>query len=291
VLTALACGQSKKNATDGGTGAAGTGGGGTGGRTLVTISGSAAPHPLNAQLGADDEFSMMEVAVVNPATVITQPNAPPLTAMALDTTASNCDATLGCQFSLSGVDITKVTLGLVGTLEDQRTADARRWVKTGTGMGTGAFLDEVRRMPAPITGRRAFAVSRKLEAKLVAFVNKALGTTLADGELEARGFLIGHVVGKLSEGTPDPAGVAGVTVVAGGTAESAFDVIYPNADFTGKLDKTAASGIFLMVPKAAAPIVTTWDVVAPSTETRSWAQHLAGSNPDNAFVIIIPANE
>jgi len=44
------------------------------------------------------------------------------------------------------------------------------------------------------------------------------------------------------------------------------------------------------VPKAAAPIVTMWDVVPPAGDTRTWAPHLAGANPANAFVIIMPAN-
>jgi hypothetical protein len=285
-LTALACGKQKQSHTD-----AGTGGAGTGGRTLVTISGTAAPHPLNAQLGADDDFSDLKVAIVNPATALTQPDAPPVASRALDTTADNCDAALGCNFSLSGVDLTFVTLGLVGTLEDTRPADARVWVKTGTGLGTKALLDQVRLAPAPIPDRRAFIVSRKLEAKLVTFVNEALDLALAPGDLEARGFLIGHVVGKVSEGTPDPQGVAGATVVPGGTAASSFDVIYPNADFSAKGNRTAASGIFLMVPKAAAPIVTTWDVVPPADDPRTWSQYLAGTSPGNAFVIIIPANE
>jgi hypothetical protein len=296
----LACGKLKSEADGGaagntggaGTGAAGTSGGaGNGGRALVTISGTAAAHPLNALLGASEDFSQLKISIVDPATVLTMPNAPPAASMTLDTTTTgNCDAN-GCKWSLSGVDITNITLGLVGTLEDKRTGDARLWVKTGTGMGTGNFLKTVRLAPAPITDRRAFAVSRKLEAKLVAFVNKVLGTTLAAGDLEARGFLIGHVVGKLSEGHPDPDGVAGATVVPGGTTASMFDLIYPNADFTAKGSATAASGIFLMIPKATASIVTTWDVVPPMGDTRTWPQHLAGANPGNAFIIILPANE
>ena len=70
-----------------------------------------------------------------------------------------------------------------------------------------------------------------------------------------------------------------------------FDVVYPNDDFSGVGTKTGKDGIFLMVPKKAEAIVTMWDVVPPSTESRRWAMHIAGSNPGNAFVIIMPANE
>jgi hypothetical protein len=338
--------------TAGTSGAAGTGGGGTvgaagnagttGGHVLVTVSGTAAPHPLNALVatpagatdggtadaatdaadahvatdtasatdaatdvaadGATDtaadaatteagapaatnaDFSMLKVAIVDPTAVITNPNATPLASTTLDTSAANCTSA-GCAFSLTGVDITNQTLGLVGTLEDKRTGDARLWVKTGTGMGTKAFVDAAKAAKAPIMDRRAFIVSRKLEAKLVTFVNGALGTTLAAGDLEARGFLIGHVLDKLSTATT-PA------VMAQGTN---LDVIYPNATFTGKGTVTSASGIFLMVPKlvngVAQPVVTSWMVNPPAGDTRAWEPHLAGTNPGNAYVLIMPANE
>ena len=261
---------------------------GTGSATLVTISGTAAPHPLNAMLnqGSVAPFTDLTVGIVDPAAVLTNPGAPPAASMALDTTTEPC-----CQFSFPGVDITNITLGLVGSLEDQRTGDARLWVKTGTGIGTADFLKQVRMAPAPITDRRVFGVSRTLEGKLVAFVNKVLGLTLAPGDLETRGFLIGHVVGKLSEGHPDPGGVIGATVTPGGTAAASFDLIYPDATVSEKGTATAASGIFLMIPKAAAPIVTTWDIVPPDGDTHTWPQYLAGSNPGNAFVAIMPANE
>jgi hypothetical protein len=269
-----------------GSGAAGTGAGGTTGKVLVTVSGAAAPHPLNDALMASADFSMLKVAIADPAATIVDPNAAPLGSMALDTSTGNCDATLGCKWSLSGIDITHQTLGLVGTLEDTRTGDARLWVKTGTGMGTAADVAAVIAAPAPITMRRAFIVSRKLEATLGKFVGTVLNQTFNPGDLEVRGFLIGHVVDKLSS-APMPAGVAGATVAATGD----FDVIYPNADFSGKGAATAASGIFLMVPHTAMPVVTMWDVVPPTGDTRTWTKHLAGANPNNAFIIIMPADE
>ncbi|HEV3031907.1 MAG TPA: hypothetical protein VG319_09710 [Polyangia bacterium] len=298
---ASGCGKLKPQDTTGAAGSTGTGGAagaeptgaaGSNGTVQVSISGTAAPHPLNkALLMEDEDFSMLKVAIVDPAAVLLNPDATPLGSMALDTSAANCDPSTGCKWTLAGVDITNLTLGLVGTLEDTRTGAARVWVKTGTGMGTAADLAAVRAAPMPIVDRRAFAVSRKLEAALGQFVGQVLKITLAPGDLEARGFLIGHVVGKLSEG-PMPAGVAGAMVSATGN----FDVIYPNATFSGAGTTTAASGIFLMVPRptdagAFGPVVTMWDVVPPTNDTRTWASHLAGSNPSNAFVIIMPANE
>ena len=283
-----ACGTVKPEDSSG---AAGTGGvagtGGAGGRVHVTISGVAAPHPLDKALtGTDQDFSMLKVSIVDPSAVILDPNAPPLGSMALDTSAANCPA--GCAWTLPGVDITNQNLGLVGTLEDTRTGDARVWVKTGTGLATKADLDAVRAAPAPaaIMGRHAFAVSRALEVKLGALVGAALGKTFGPGALEAQGFLIGHVVAQLSTG-PTPAGVAGAKVVPTGM----FDVVYPTADFSGAGTTTSTSGIFIAVPKTADAMVATWDVVKPAGDPRSWAPHLAGSNPNNAFVIILPASE
>ena len=301
VFAVGACGKLKPADTsdaDIGDGAAGAGGGagsfmvtgnaGTNGRVRVNVSGTAAPHPLNKVLVAmDQDFSMLKVSIVDPTAVLVDPAALPLGAMPLGTSAANCDATTACKWALAGVDITNQNLGLVGSLEDERTGDARVWVKTGTGMATKADLDLVRAAPAPITDRRAFAVSRKLEAALGAFAGKALGKTFVPGDLEARGFLIGHIVGKLSEG-PVPAGVAGAKISATGN----FDILYPNADFTVAGTTTAASGIFIMVPKAVEPVVTTWEVLPPANETRGWAMNLvAGSNPNSAFVVILPAKE
>jgi hypothetical protein len=289
------CGRLKPTATPDGDVAAPSDAGADGaaeaadGRVLVTISGAAAPHPLDMPLGGAVDFSQLKIAIVNPTSVISNPNAPPLASAALDTSAANCGAT-GCAFSLPMVDITDLTLGLVLTLEDTRPDAARLFLKTGTGMGTAAFLKAVRASRSPITERRAFVVTRAAEAKLAAYAGAMLGATFAAGDLEARGFLIGHVVGRLSDG-PVPAGVAGATV----TAMGAFDVIYPTADFMGKGSSTSASGIFLMIPKLVngqpAPVVTSWTVNPPAGDTRTWEVHLAGSNPKNAFVIIMPADE
>jgi hypothetical protein len=291
-----ACGRLKPANADvdgaAGSSAAGTSGAaGAGGSLLLTVSGTAAPHPLNKLLlGEDEPFSMLQVSIVDPSAVIIDPNAPPLGSMTLDTTtAGNCDPTLGCMWSITGVDLSNPNLlGLVGEIQDLRTGDggsARVWVTTGTGMGSMADLAAVRAAPAPITGRRAFAVSYKLEAKLGAFLGPALNTTFNPGDLAARGFLIGHVTGTLPTDGSMPAPVAGATVTTPTT--SGFDVVYPNADFSGKGTSTSSSGIFLMVPRTAGAVVTSWQVVPPMGDTRTWPPYLAGSNPNNAFIIIL----
>jgi hypothetical protein len=268
MLSALgvACGKAKSTEDDGG--AAGTGGSS---RVLVTVSGRVAPHPLNAKLGASEDFSMLQVAIVDPLATLGDPTKPPLAQMPLDTSAANCDAVAGCAFSLIGVDITNQTLGLVGTAEDRRAADARLWVKTGTGLGTKELLAEVRKTSAPITERRGFAVSRKLQAKLAAFAAKALGITLTAEELETRGYLIGHVVGRLSEGTPDPLPVAGATVTSSGTTAPPYELLYPNADFTAKLSVTGPSWSCPRRRRRSSPAGTSCSPAATrASGTRTW---------------------
>lgn len=290
VLLASACGKAKSKDDDGGA-AGSSGAAGGSGTVLVTVSGLVAPHPLNAKLGATEDFSMLQVAIVDPLATLGDPTKPPLAQMPLDTSAANCGGAAGCAFSLTGVDITNQTLGLVGSVDDRRAAGARLWVKTGTGLGTKEYLKAVRAAPQPITNRRAFAISRKLQVKLATFVSTALGTPLTADELEARGYLIGHVVGRLSEGTPDPLPVAGATITTPGTTAPPFELLYPNATFTAKGTSTSADGIFLVVPKTAASFVASWYVVRPDGDTRLWGTYLAGTNPGSAFVAILPADE
>jgi hypothetical protein len=189
------------------------------------------------------------------------------------------------------VDITNQTVGLVGSVEDRRPAGAQLWVKTGTGLATKEMLEAVRHAPMAIVDRRGFAVSRKLQAKLATFVGTALGTPLTSDELQARGYLIGHVVGKLSEGTPDPLPVAGAMVTSSATGAVPFEVLYPNADLTAKLGATGPDGIFLVVARTASPVVTSWSIVPPDGDARAWDMVLAGTSPGNAFVAILPARE
>ena len=62
------------------------------GPALVTVSGTASPHPLTAGRPPPTDFSMMAVAVVDPSTVLVNPSAPPLQGGPLNTMTSNCPA-------------------------------------------------------------------------------------------------------------------------------------------------------------------------------------------------------
>jgi hypothetical protein len=196
----------------------------------------------------------------------------------------------GCAWQFASVDISKIQLGLVGKLEDLRAAGSKVWVKTGTGAGTAAFITMEKADKAPITGVPLFAVSRNTEAMLAAFASTVLSTTLTGDDLEARGYLIGHAVGKKSAGAPP---IAGATVTVPATVASQLDIIYPNATFTGVGTSTSANGLFLAVPKAVATptaIVAAWQMTAPGSG-ETWQLYTAGTEPGAAFVLIFLADE
>ena len=288
-LALSACSSSSGTNSDSGvggsTGDAGTDAVAYAGPALVTVSGTAAPHALTKALDPTNDFSMINVAVVDPAIVIANPTAPPLAGGALTTTG--CPAT-GCPWSFDNVNVSGISLGLVGILDDARTT-GRLWVKTGTGAGSSAFINTIKVSHAPITNVPLFAVSVATEGALATFAAGALSdTTLVPGQLTARGFMIGTVVSKLSQG---PLPVAGATVT---TTDARVNIIYPTADFSGVGTSTSANGSFLVVPKPTAnptAIVATWTVTAPSGDTRVWPALTAGSTPGTAFVILFAANE
>jgi hypothetical protein len=317
-----ACGSSSKSGGTGGTGGA-DGGGGTDGATdgaaaiNVTVSGTASPHPLTLMLDPTADFSMLKVSVVDPQVEIA--GGPALQSGNLDTSPGNCGmasdagagdggatdaaadaaagAGSGCAWSLSPVNIAGIQLGLVGKLEDLRTTNPI-WVKTGTGAGTAAFINMEKVSKAPITGRQLFAVSVGTQTALATFVSTVLtqtdaGAALTGTEMQARGYLIGHIVGKLSEGAPPVAG-ATVALPSGSAAAGQMDIIYPNATFTGAGTSTAPHGIFLAVPKASGTptaIVAGWTVTPPTGSTLTWQTYLAGTQPGAAFVLLFLADE
>jgi hypothetical protein len=263
------------------------------GPPLVTISGTAAPHLLAAALEAPTptDFSQLVVAVVDPTIVLANPAAPPLKGGPLDTSAGNCGAA-GCAWSFDNVDISTISLGLVGILDDTRTpAASRLWLKTGTGAGAIDLINMVKMSRQPLTDRRLFAVSKVMEGKLAAFSALAIpDTTIAPGVLETRGFMIGTVVGKLSAG-PSPVPVAGAVIT---TSDTRITILYPSADFMSNGTSTANHGTFLVVPKPATPqtsVVAGWSVTPPAGDGRTWPSLMAGTTPGTCFVILFAANE
>jgi hypothetical protein len=292
-LAVSACSSSSGNKADSGVGGsmANDAGGDAAdaGPALVTVSGTAAPHPLAKALdpSAVTNFTMINVAVVDPAIVIANPTAPPLQGGPLDTTAGNCMGANGCAWSFDNVNISGISLGLVGILDDARTT-GRLWVKTGTGAGSAATINMFKISRAPITNVPLFAVSVATEGALSMFAAAALqDTTIMPGTLTSRGFMIGTVVSSLASGAMP---VMGATVT---TSDTRVNILYPSANFMANGTSTASHGSFLVVPKPVAnptAIVATWTVTPPSGDSRTWPMLTAGSTPGTAFVILFAAN-
>ncbi len=262
------------------------------GPITVTVSGTAAAHPLTAALGMNPpgDFNQLVVAVADPVAMIVNPAASPLAGGPLDTSASNCAATGSCAWAFDNVDLRNLSLGLTGLIDDGRAPTSRIWLKTGNAVASAALVDAARINRQPITDRRLFAVSRSTEASLAQLMAATLGdAAIVAGSLESRGFILGTIAGKASQGN---APVAGATVSVA-PSETRFNIVYPNATFTGVGTATAAHGTFLAVPKlASAPvIVTSWTVTAPTGDTRVWPSLTAGSMPGSAFVLMMSANE
>ena len=262
------------------------------GPITVTVSGTAAAHPITAALGMNPpgDFNQLVVAVADPVAMIVNPAALPLAGGSLDTSASNCAATGSCPWAFDNVDLRNLSLGLIGLIDDGRAPASRIWLKTGNAVASAALVDAARMNGQPITDRRLFAVSRSTEASLAQLMAATLGdAAIVAGSLESRGFILGTIAGKASQGN---APVAGATVSVA-SSETRFNIVYPNAAFTGVGTATAAHGTFLAVPKlASAPvIVTSWTVTAPTGDTRVWPSLTAGSTPGSAFVLMMSANE
>jgi hypothetical protein len=300
-LLAGACSSSSSGTHN--DGAAGSDGSGdTAGGAKITVSGVASVHPLAALAPPTTLVgASLVVAAIDPARASASGPPTPLAAMALDTSSGNCanGAAMACGFSLSNVDISTLSLGLVGLISEPPGSDGgtdggagHQWVSTGTGIASEASVTQHIASKAPLTGTQLFAVSVPLENKLVDFVNAVNGNTaIAHGGLEARGFMIGQVLGRISEGA---APVAGATVSIGTTA-SQMDIIYPNDTFSGAGTSTNSSGVFLGIPHGPTMVVASFTVTGPAGGvdggTLTWAGGLAGSNPNSAFIIIFAADE
>jgi len=305
---ALACGNSKSNTNDGGTGGAGTGGSGgsgpvtDGGSDAVTsgkiaINGSASPFPGDPET----DFTQLSLSIADPVSVLAGQD-PLAKQPSFDTSAAVCPgATCAAPFSFTDVpvDTATNTFGLLAILEDLRPGSsdggvAAKWVRTGTGIANqaqlGAAIASGTLGPRPI-----FAVSAAFEAGLAQFVAGARaatngdGITGAPGSLATRGFVLAMI---LANDTPKPTPVAGATIAPMIAANaSKYVVLYPNADFTGVGAATSATGLVLIYPSGTglAP-VGAWLVTPPAGSTATWPAQVVGAQANGAVVLLDVSN-
>jgi len=253
---------------------------------LIPVSGVARSHPLNvvaAGTGGSVDFTQMKVSVVDPVTVMADPDSLPLAGSTLDTGTANCPDG-ACAWSFPAVELRGLSLGLVTILEDTRTANPL-WFKTGTGIADAAKLTALRKNPAPLADTRAYGVTRATEDMIRRFVNLAKPEeNFGPGGLFERGFLLGMVVGKESENLPP---IEGAKVQ---TSTTHLEIMYPNADYSAVATSTSSTGVFVAVPKGEGGTVSDWTAVPPDGETRKWHTRKAGTNPNTVFVFMFNAD-
>ncbi len=246
----------------------------------VAVSGVALSHPLNdvvaTSTGNAPDFSDLNIGVVNPSTILAAPSAPPLVEGVLEN--FNC-AAAGVDWCFDAVDLDGISLGLVSWVKDRRAVP--EWINTGTGFANAAEVEEHRQTKAPVDNGFAFGITKETEAHLATLVN------MNPGDLLARGFFIGMIVGNEADSFSP---VAGATLSI--PSSEGFDIYYPNADLTTITGaETSTNGIVLAVPRAEGNLVMRWSVVPPMGDGRTWGDHIAGTNPNFGFVLRFPANE
>lgn len=300
---ALACGSSKSNTTDGGTGGSGGTGPITDGGSDVATSGKIAINGIASPFPGDPEtdFTQLSLAIADPVAVLA--GQAPLAKQALfDTSAAVCPGTTcAAPFSFTDVpvDTATNTFGLLAILDDARPVlsdggVAAKWVRTGTGIANqaqlGAAITSGTLGPRPI-----FAISAAFEAGLAQFVAGARAATSGDGitgapgTLAMRGFVLAMI---LANDTPKPTPVAGATFAPMLDANaSKYVVLYPNADFTGVGTSTSATGLVLIYPigTGLAP-VGAWLVTPPAGSTTTWPAQVVGAQANGAVVLLDVSN-
>lgn len=201
---------------------------------LVTLLGCSEAPPLdgdNADAGAPDgpascvSQTMIRVSgrvLIHPLTLGMEPSAnlftaritlkdPILTLVGKDAELKHGDCRIATvplaptrapnesDFAFEPVDASRLTVGLIGSVDDYDPKDDRL-LRASSGLA-GGTLDK------DLTGVTAFAITNKTEAKLAPLVKDPSGMPLKPGELYARGFILGQFL--TAKGEP----ISGVEVV------------------------------------------------------------------------------
>lgn len=209
------------------------------------------------------DFSLLKVAVVDPGTLITNPDAEPLAVADVD--ATQCANANVCPFLVPGVPISSTSgLGLALQIIDQRAAGSQAWPPLYTGIALDSTVSAAVKAKTDIGGCAAVVVTAAGFGKI------ATGAGKAADDLIARGSMVGLVLGKPSEATMTsqgvPPAVAGVTVSA---AADSVTMAYPNDDLSASSSATGALGLFVMTSSASRVELTSLKF-STADATRTW---------------------
>lgn len=204
-------------------------------QTMIRVSGKVLLHPLSLAIEPGAGLPPARITLKDPILTLVGKDAEllhgdcriasvPLTAGAVPTEAG---------FAFEPVDASRVTVGLIGSVDDLDQKDDRL-LRASSGLAAGT-LDK------DLGGAVAFALTGKTEATLARLVKDPSGAQLKPGELYARGFILGQFLG--AQGEP----IEGVEVV-NHEGKKVPGVIYPDATLSdvSTTGTTARHGAFVL---------------------------------------------
>jgi len=249
---------------------------------LMDIGGSLSIHPASFAMAAaggnaaslnfapEDASHGIALFIYNPFMLVTKgvafdPATDSLIKIPID--PSSCtDTAKGpvCTFSANGLDVTNVTLGLMGLLVDTRSTPT--FVTTNTGLVGAGTLSTVKASGTGLTGLKAFGVTRSSMNAFAALTNGAYSAE----QMIAKGTLLGVMVNSAGQPVADTTVQLGTCATA--TPPSATAPYYPNATFSGVGSATTAGGLFFSVanPEAATPAAVVCANLTASGGGASW---------------------
>lgn len=207
-------------------------------QTMIRVSGKVLVHPLSLAMEPGANLYATRITLKDPILALVGKDAElrhgdcRIASVPLSPGAAPTEA----DFAFEPVDASRVTVGLIGSVDDLDPKDDR-FLRASSGLAAGT-LDK------DLGGAVAFALTRKTEAVLAQLVKDPSGAPLQPGELYARGFILGQFLS--AQGDP----IAGVEVV-NLEGKKVPGVIYPDDGLSGVTPSgtTAKHGAFV-VPEA-----------------------------------------
>lgn len=242
--------------------------------TRIEVSGTLMPDPVSLSLdaaggpkGVGLSWGLpgdVQLNVVDPIALIFG-NPEPLGSSPLDPTFCS-PSTHVCQFAVSDVDISGVSVGLVAHVEDLRGSP--QFVPTISTLFGTETLQALRESGADFTEGVALAVSVQSLSTLAGLAAADLTGALGNGVLY--GFML--------NGSQQP--VEGVTVTP--SDGNLIEVYYPNDDYSGLQSTTNADGFYFALAMNAESALVGWTATGGGETWPSIA--LAGTIPGFALV-------
>ncbi len=205
---------------------------------MVNVSGKAVLSRLTIELDPTADIGDAEVLLRDPILAV---QGKPATLLDQDcgeatmlTTVDPADPGASA-FEFKAVDVSLLTVGLIGSLDDPADSGADKWLRASSGLAAGAPTEDV-------NGALVFAVTTATVGVIAPLIDDGDEGKYSTAGLVEKGFILGLMLD--AEGEP----VEGVTLV-NQDDEPVEGTAYPNATWDGLDAVTSANGSFV-VPSA-----------------------------------------